>query len=254
MIKFLNYLENEKKQKGFNKDYEKFSTHPIYEKRYNIIKESENNKKKNFDKNINKNFNFIRAKFFGYTEKDINFDKKLLGKDYYTYANSIILSKNGRLKESLKILNNLIKDEKNYIYLIETKADILYSHGFFKESLLFYNKVLNIDDKNYYVTRRIFDIKYVLKEKNFKSRELFDDFKSLLEIYNDRNLNYKFKELAITNNNINWIIYFDTKENFDNQRINEINKKEIIMILNNSHDKTLIKLIKKLVKNIDDKI
>ena len=44
----------------------------------------------------------------GFTENNNNGLREYLDYDYYDYANAIILSRNGKLKESLVILNKLI--------------------------------------------------------------------------------------------------------------------------------------------------
>ena len=48
-------------------EFYKFASHPIYKERYEIIN-NEDNYEIIFDENINSRFNYIRAKFFGYTE------------------------------------------------------------------------------------------------------------------------------------------------------------------------------------------
>ena len=132
----LNRLEKNAIKEGMKDEFYKFSSHPVYKERYEIINNADNYKII-FDKNINSRFNFIRAKFFGYTEENINYIKEFLKEEYYDYAYSIILSKKGRLKKSLLSLNNLIKNNKNNIHLMETKADILYSHGFLRKKVSF---------------------------------------------------------------------------------------------------------------------
>ena len=46
----------------------------------------------------------------------------------------------------------------NLDYLLETKADILYSYGYSDESLKFYKKIIKSYPNNHYVKKRIFDI------------------------------------------------------------------------------------------------
>ena len=54
--------------------------------------------------------------------------------DYLKYSNSIMLSRNGKLKQSLIILNKLIKKHPSNIYFLETKADLLLKNGFSNEN------------------------------------------------------------------------------------------------------------------------
>ena len=67
---------------------------------------------------------------------------------------------------------------------METKADILYSHGFFSEALLFYDVSIKKNPDNYYVKKRIFDIKFSILDiyDNSESQVLFHEYKFLLGI------------------------------------------------------------------------
>ena len=231
-------------------EFYKFSSHPVYKERYEIIKNADNYEII-FDEDINSKFSFIRAKFFGYTEENTNYIKEFLKDEYYDYAYSIILSKKGRLKKSLLSLNNLIKNNQNNIHLIETKADILYSHGFFSEALLFYNISIKENPKNYYVQKRIFDIKFSIldpDDKN-KSKALFNKYKFLLNnFYNNQDLIKKLSVLASENNLTYWINYFNIRQNLNN---NEYDQKSLLnklkKIKKNTSDYDLIRLIDKVI-------
>ena len=246
----LNKLEEEAIKQGMKDEFYKFSSHPIYKERYDIIDKADNNNTI-FDQNINSRFNFIRGKFFGYTENNTNSIKEFLEEEYYDYAYSIILSKKGKLKECLLTLNELIKNNKSNIHLIETKADILYSHGFFSEALLFYNLAIKENPKNYYVKKRIFDIKFSIidmYDKN-KSKALFDEYKFLLRIFNNnQDLKKKLEIIAVENNLKNWINYFYIHDNLNNK---EYNKESLIndlkKIKKNTSDYELIRLIDKVI-------
>ena len=257
LIKFLNILEKQSIEKGMTNDYYKFSSHPIYQERYDII-ESKSKLSKNlyFDKDLNKRFTYLRAKFFGYTETQKKSYKEFLSGEYEIYADAIILSKEGNLFESMKILNNLIS-KKNYDFLIETKADILYSNGFLSEALLFYEKIILQNTKNKYINKRIFDIKFYKNKSNKKilSKKLFYEYSILLNIFfNDKELNEKFKKLAINANLIEWNKYFSNKEKF---YINMIEHREYLIIMKeiqtNTKDINLYNLIKNEMSYINDK-
>ncbi len=231
-------------------EFYKFSSHPVYKERYDIIKNADNYEII-FDEDINSRFSFIRAKFFGYTEENINYIKEFLKDEYYDYAYSIILSKKGRLKKSLLSLNNLIKNNQNNIHLIETKADILYSHGFFSEALLFYNISNKKNPKNYYVKKRIFDIKFSILDPDdkIKSIALFNEYKFLLNnFYNNQDLIKKLSVLASENNLTYWINYFNIRQNLNN---NEYDQKSLLnelkKIKKDTSDYDLIRLIDKVI-------
>ena len=256
LIKFLNLLEKKSIQSGIDKEYHKFSTHPIYKERYNIIDNLKSSNKLNItDNEINQKFNYIRAKLFGYTENDKKKLKKYLDPNYALYAESIILSKKGKLKESMQLLNKLISNKKNYFFLLETKADILYSHGFFSQALLFYMKTNRVDNTNYFVRKRIFDINFLLEDINNLeiSSNLLSEYSFLLNIFfNNLDLNNKFQILSINSQNTEWINYFSSKKEFNNDKLL---KKDFIKILKditkNTSDINLIKLTNKHIEYLN---
>ena len=256
LIKLLNFLEKKSIQKGFVTEYQKFSSHPIYKERYNIIKNSKNKKINSFDKITNERFNFIRAKLFGFTEKNETSLKEFLKDDFALYAESIIISKKGNLKKSMKLLNKLIEKNPNNIFLLETKADILYFNGFLNEAILFYENSIKTNPTNHYVNKRIFDIRFSskkTKDKNF-SIKLFKEFCFLLQIFqNDSDLRNKLKILAINNNLLEWIKYFSIEEKFYNNELNVIIFTESIKkIKKKTLDINLIKLININIEKIND--
>ena len=246
----LKKLEKDATRQGIKDEFYKFSSHPIYKERYEIIN-NEDNYEIIFDENINSRFNFIRAKFFGYTEENPNDIKEFLNEAYYDYAYSIILSKKGNLKRALFNLNKLIKNDKNNIHLMETKADILYSHGFFSEALQFYNISIKKHPDNYYVKKRIFDIKFSILDiyDNSESQALFHEYKFLLGIFNkNKDLKKKLELIALKNNFKNWINYFYIHDNLDNDEYNkEYLHDELKKIKINTSDYELIKLIDKVI-------
>ena len=246
----LNRLEKDATKQGMKDEFYKFSSHPVYKERYEIIKNADNYEII-FDEDINSRFNFIRAKFFGYTEENTNNIKEFLDDEYYNYASSIVLSKKGKLKKSFLTLNEIIKNNKDNIHLIETKADILYSHGFFSEALLFYNLSIEKNPQNYYVKKRIFDIKFsILKpDDKSKSQALFNEYKFLLNnFYNNQDLIKKLAILASENNFTYWINYFNIRQNLNN---NEYDQKSLLnelkKIKKNTSDYDLIRLIDKVI-------
>ena len=258
LLKLLNYLEKKTIQKGISIEYQKFSSHPIYEERYKIIKNKESKNINSFDKITNKKFNFIRAKVFGFTEKNFNPVNEFLKNDFALYSKSIILSKQGKLKESMKILNRIIDKNQNNKFLLETKADILYSNGFLNEAILFYNKSLKSNPNNHYVTKRIFDIYFSFKknvDQNL-SLKLFNEFSFLLQIFqNDLDLKNKLSTLAINGKLIEWINYFSVEEKFYNNGIDANNFIDVLHKLkNNTSDVNLIKLINKKIDIINENI
>ncbi|MDC0625513.1 M48 family metalloprotease, partial [Alphaproteobacteria bacterium] len=136
---FLLILENKTGANLIDEELKKFSTHPIFEKRYEIIDNNDDGEVYNFNKEYQREFDFIQAKFMAYTENGVPLKLK---KDQKIYYDSIQLSKSGNLIESLKKINLLISKNKKDYFIVETKADILLSYGYNKEAIKFYRIVL----------------------------------------------------------------------------------------------------------------
>lgn len=254
LVNFLNLLEQKSIQKGFSDEHYKFSSHPIYKERFDIININKLDNKNNFNEELNQRFNYLKAKLFGFTENNINKNSKYLKDEYLLYSNSIIFSKQGKLKKSLELLNELINEKYNYTFFFETKADILYSNGFSSEALLFYEKSIQKNPSNHYVNKRIFDIKFSLinKKKKVSAKKLFNEFSFLIEKFSTySDLKNKFLILAIECNLLDWIKYFSIEEKFNN---NKMNKKDFLKAMNeikkNTPDLNLINLINNYKFNI----
>ena len=153
LIDFLIYLEEESYKKGMTKENFQFATHPNYDQRLKIISNFALKIEKKNDIDLYKKYQFIRAKLFGYTEKNSESFNYYLKEQYEDYSNSILLSKQGKLLESLKILNNIIKENPTNFNLIETKADILFNQGYTREAKNFYELALYNYPKNKYVRK-----------------------------------------------------------------------------------------------------
>jgi len=236
----LKILEKEALSKGFNEDMQKFSTHPIFRERYTIIDEKKNEGEKTFNTKLNDEFNFIKAKFLGYSRNE----KKIkLSKHPEKYYKAIKNSKSGNLFLSLKLLNELIVLYPQNIYLIETKADILISYGYKNEAIKFYEKVLNFYPDNKYAQLRIFNNKD-LEELTYNQKDdLFNkNINLLFHFQNNNKIISKFFKLANYLNKKNWVDFFNLiknknktkKSNYDNKLKN---------IKNKTNDNNLIKLI-----------
>ena len=133
----LETIEQNLLDKGFSKDQQRVSTHPYFEDRISLINNFKDNKGDSFNKYYNERFNYIKAKFIGYSDNDELLN--ILYEPFKTYAESIKMSRNGNLKMSLQSLNKMLKKDKNS-FLPETKADILHSYGYTEEAIKFYKK------------------------------------------------------------------------------------------------------------------
>ena len=232
-------IENELLDKGLTKDKLRISTHPYFEERINIINYSNEFTSSVFDLNKNKKFNFIRAKFIGYNGNDL--DLLNLEDSYRIYANSILNSKKGNLKKSLKDLNSLISNNKNYIFLIETKADILFSYGYINEAIRFYKKVLLHFPDNYYAQIRIFENTNIEKLSNIEKQILFNEnLNLLLKYYNNKNILQTYLELSKLTKKNEWVNFLNFWL-FKNNDIMKIQKN--LENFKNSNDKDLSNLV-----------
>ena len=220
IINLLLAIEKKSLEKGFTKDKLKYSTHPYFEERIDIIKYLNNNKGKNLDEDLNLKFKFMQAKFIGYSGNIININK--LKDPFKMYANAILNAKKGNLKDSLRNLNKLILTNKKNFFLVETKADILFSYGYTNESIKFYNKVINEYPNNNYAQIRIFENTNV---KNLTNKEIEIQFIKNLNLlnkyYNNKNLLQKYLELSEYTGKTDWkeFIYYWLNKNEDHERI-----------------------------------
>tara|TARA_Y100000590_G_C15641470_1_gene985106 strand:+ start:199 stop:1509 length:1311 start_codon:yes stop_codon:yes gene_type:complete len=253
LMNFLKILENKSIKEGLDNDDFKFSSHPVYKERFEIIENVSIKNSYSFNENSNHNFNMIKAKLFGFTEKNSDGLKEYLDEDYLDYANSIILSRNGELKKSLSIINKLLKKYPSNFFLIETKADLLLSHGYTNIANKFYKLILEKEESNFYVKKRIFEIEFhQIKENKTKiNKDFLYSFSDLILIFRKDNiLQEKFKELYVNQNNIGWQNLVDANIYINNKH-NDKALKLLDNIVVSSNDKKLVYYAKQLIKQIE---
>ena len=242
----LETIEEKLLDKGFSKDKQRISSHPYFEDRILLIKNLEDNNENNLNNKYNERFNFIKAKFIGYSNNEEVL--KTLNEPFKTYAKSIKLAKSGNLKMSLKKLNEIIKKNKNNYFLLETKADILFSHGFTDEAVKFYKKNLDEYPLNYYAQIRIFE-NINIKNLSYSDTEIiFQNNKELLyKYFNNKNILLKYIELVEKLNKKEWLNFLNFVLS-----INSIEKEVFeIEIINfkSTKDRDLLKLVN-IIQNI----
>ena len=237
--KLLKTIEQKLLDKGFTKDKQRISTHPYFEDRVSLIKNFKDNKENNFSQNYNERFNYIRAKFIGYSDNEEAL--KELSEPFKKYAESIKEARNGNLKMSLQKLNEIIKNNKNS-FLIETKADILFSYGYTEEAVKFYKRNLEKYPSNYYAKIRIFENIEIKSLSESDTEIIFQNNKDLLyKFYNNKNVLLKYFELAQKLNKNEWLEFF----NFF-LSINDMEKEVFDIEIKNfksTKDRDLLKLI-----------
>ena len=236
----IKILEKNALNKGFDENYQKFSTHPIFRERYEIIDNNSNNKKFNFNKDIQDEFNFIKAKFMAYNDT-LNLTN--LNDDHKTYYDSISSSESGNLIISLKKLNFLIKKFPKNTFFLETKADILRSHGYLNESVKFYKIVSNKYPDNYYIKYKIFlDTNMQNMQLNNKINFFYQNLNLIIQFPKNKYIINKFIEIAKDLEKIYWINFFNTISDTNYKDMKELQKK-----LNNLSKETNEIKLKKII-------
>ncbi len=247
IIKLLKKIEEKLSDKGFSKDEQRLSTHPYFEDRIQLIKNFRNNKNNNFNTYHNNRFNYIKAKFIGYGDNHnmINY----LNEPFKTYAESIKYSRNGNLKMSLEAINQIIEKDYNNSFLMETKADILYSHGFTNEAIKFYKKNLEQYPFNYYAQIRIFENIETKELSLIQIENIFDKNKVLLyKHFNNKNILLKYLTLAQILNKKDWINFLNFYLNIELKDKEQIFKE--IAYFKKTKDMNLFEFIKKIESSI----
>ena len=238
--KLLKILEKNALDRGFDENYQKFSTHPIFRERYEIIDYNSKNKIFYFNKDTQDEFNFIKAKFMAYND---NFNVAKLNDDHRIYYDSINNSKSGNLIISLKNLNFLIKKFPKNIFLLETKGDILRSHGYLNESVKFYKIVLNKYPNNHYIKYKIFlDTNTQNMQSNNKINFFYENLNLIIQFPKNKYILNKFLKIAKDLEKIYWVNFFNIIINANYKDMGMFKKK-----LNNVSKETNEIKLKKII-------
>ncbi len=208
IIKLLQIIEKKSLARGLTKEKQRTSSHPYFEERINIINFVNENSGENYDKKLNQKFKFIQSKFIGYNGNMDVISK--LNEPYKTYSKSIHSAKKGDLTLSLRELNRVIKSNNNAIFLLETKADILFSYGYTKESIKFYKKVLKEYPNNLYAQIRIFsNIDFQNSTRPELEKLFINNLNLLNKFYNNRNILLTYYDIAKKNQKKEWIEFLN---------------------------------------------
>ena len=245
VIELLKILEQNALSKGFDEEYQKFSTHPIFRERYQIIENNTPNDKFNYNENTQNEFNFIKAKFLGFNDKS---SLGTLKNDPKVYFESIKESKSGNFKSSLKKINFLINKYPEYLFLLETKGDILRSHGYVSESLKFYKIVLKKYPNNNYIKYRIFlDTKIKKIEKKEKNNFFDNNVNLLIQFPGNKYIINKFIEIAKILDKEYWVDFLNII-NQSNELKKQDFKEKLFTLSEKTNDKKLKKIIYEYIK------
>ncbi len=245
VIELLKILEQNALSKGYDEEYQKFSTHPIFRERYQMIDNNTLNEKFKYNENIQNEFNFIKAKFLGFNDKS---SLGALKNDHKIYFESINNSNLGNLQSSLEKINFLIKKYPEYVFLLETKGDILRSHGFISESLEFYKIVLRKYPNNHYIKYRLFlDTNITKLNKNKKNNFFENNLDLLIQFPTNKYIINKFIKLAIILDKEFWIDFFNIIHQSNEFKKQEF-KEKLFALSEKTNDKKLKKIIYEYLK------
>ena len=219
----LNILEKKALERGLDENYHKFSTHPIFRERYEIIDYNSKNKIFNFNNKIQDEFNFIKTKFMAYND---TLNQTKLNDDNKIYYDSIYSSKSGNLIISLEKINFLIKKFPKNFFFLETKGDILRSHGYLNESVKFYKIVLNKFPDNYYIKYKIFlDTNTKNMQSNDKINFFYENLNLIIKFPKNKYIINKFIKITKDLEKIYWLNFFNIINDTSNKGMEELHKK-----------------------------
>ena len=245
IIELLKLIEKKSIEKGLTREKNKVNSHPYFDERIEIINYLKEKNNTSFDINKNTKFKFIQSKFIGYNSNNKRLNE--LDNDYKKYASAILTAKNGDFSKSLKIINELIKKHQNNFFLLETKADILFSYGYIKEAIKFYKMLNNKFPNNIYIQVRIFEnTNYENLTKEELDNFFADNLNLIKKFYNNKKIVLMYIRLSELSNKNEWISflnYWIKKEDKKKLSIEDLNK------FKETNDKDLLKLIELIYKD-----
>lgn len=236
--KFLLLLEKKTNSDLIDNELKKFSTHPLFQERYDIIDYKKGSDGDNFNQDYQNDFQFIKAKFMAYTNNNLIY---YLNKDEKIYYDAIRHSISGDLNLSLKKLNSLISKYNKNTFLFETKADILFSYGYNKEATEFYKKILIKYPQNNYAKFNIFMYSDFINEDKISIKKIFLDHQYLIEYFpNNKNFITKYYNLSKILEYKDWITFFEIL--LFKKEDPEITLKQLFKLTEDTNLKKIIKI------------
>ena len=245
IIELLKLIEKKSIEKGLTREKNKVNSHPYFDERIEIINYLNEKNNSSFDINKNTKFKFIQSKFIGYNSNNKRFNE--LDNDYKKYASAILTAKNGDFSKSLKKINELIKKHQNNFFLLETKADILFSYGYIKEAIKFYKMLNNKFPNNIYIQVRIFEnTNYENLTKEELDNFFADNLNLIKKFYNNKKIVLMYIRLSELSNKNEWksfLNYWIKKDDNEKLLIEDLNK------FKETNDKDLLNLIELIYKD-----
>lgn len=126
-------------------------SHPVSQKRIDLIKtrtEGKNFSDKKINQQLQNKMDRVSAKLEGFIDDPAELLKKYHNSsdDNSNYIKSIALFRNGKVDESLKLLNPIIAKNSQDGFLYEVKGQILFESGRIQDSILAYNQAVKLLD------------------------------------------------------------------------------------------------------------
>ena len=245
IIELLKLIEKKSIEKGLTREENKVNSHPYFDERIEIINYLNEKNNSSFDINKNTKFKFIQSKFIGYNSNNKRLNE--LDNDYKKYASAILNAKNGDFSKSLKIINELIKKHQNNFFLLETKADILFSYGYIKEAIQFYKILNNKFPNNIYIQVRIFEnTNYENLTKEELDNFFSDNLNLIKKFYNNKKIILMYIRLSELSNKNEWnsfLNYWIKKDDKKKLLIEDLNK------FKETNDEDMLNLIELIYKD-----
>ncbi len=124
-------------------------THPVSKKRVSFIKANSSKLSQKIDLEFQRRLERIIVKLEAFLDNPEATLKNYNKNDFNSkYAQAIAYYKNGKTKQAVKILDDLILSSPNDNYLYDLKGQILFESGNVKESIIAYNQAINLNGKN----------------------------------------------------------------------------------------------------------
>ena len=141
-------------------------SHPVSKKRIDYLN---NNKQANvsnvkINKKLQPQMDDVLAKLEGFMDEPYQVIKKYEGRSdrYAKYALSIAYFRDSKTRKALKMIDDLIKSNKDNGFFYEFKAQILYETGFMSPAIVNYKKAIDKIEPKYAVDSRLYLAKAIL--------------------------------------------------------------------------------------------
>ena len=148
----------------------------------------------------------------------------------------------------------MISKFPNNPYFYENKADILFNHGYTNESKEFYKLSLSLNENNFYIKKRLFEIEYenIDLHNNEDLDKFILEYIDLLYLFSkDVLFLQRWEKLFISKEDINFLTFVLAKIDIINREF-EVAKIKLEIVTKDSKNKKLKKNAYKLIRKLDN--